>query len=403
MGLYRTAEISVIPLLVAASILLQQELNGVGFLFEIGHIVSVLAALSAIVFVFRYGNQKPGFVIILCLLMLRVGKQALPDIELMASLYEIVLFVFMSFAGHILWKRDPLRIQRQLSMVCLVGLPLMLLQVLGAGEWTQLLRTDFHDVYGDVTQYPTFLITVDELLTGNTLQPRPAGLFASNNGLSLVLAIAVGLTIWQPSRCASPFRDFMLAMVCVLAMSKTVYAVVAGVAFFAIIVGDVSQRRSALHFILSMLCGLFIYFLIFPGLWAVNVDYDSWRLNYAIRLSSLAQGFDIPVVDSPLHEWVTSMRPLLFDASGDLIQQEGGIATLASKMRWVLPVACLGALLVVLARYRKIGLCTIGRTFPGHVVIVGVSMVGLNFLTSSIFALYIGAVMAAIDKCLVGD
>jgi hypothetical protein len=309
----------------------------------------------------------------------------------------------MAITGHAIWKRDPSRIQRQLLFVCLAGMPLMVLQVLGAGEWSQVLRTDHHgDSYVDgLTQYPTLFVEEADLNTGNVLQPRPAGLFASNNALSLVLAIAVGLTMWQEGlrRTILP-RDFLLAMVCVLAMSKTVYAIIAGIAFFAVIVGDASRRRSALRFVLFIVLCLLGYFLLFPGLWSVNMNFDHWNLNFALRLISFEQSLGIEFVPTDLVQTAKSLRPLLFDEYGDLDHLLGGLPVFLSGRLWVVALIAVPLIFVLASTlFRNTDRSCLVRNLSVHLVIVGITLVGINFLTSLVFALYIGSAAASICAC----
>lgn len=398
-GLYRVAELSLIPLVIAASVLLQQQGMDRVYLLGIGYFFSLLAVLAAIAFVFCHQNTVLGLAIILGTIALRIGRQVLPDVEMIAGLYEGALFALMCLAGHAIWQRDPLRIQRQLSLICVLGLPMMLLQVLGAGEWTQFLRTDSHSGDYDPTQYSTFLVQADKLSSLDSLQSRPAGLFSSNNALSLALSIAVGLTMWLDSRRATPLRDLLLAMTSVLAMSKTVYAVIVGVAFLVIVAGHVSQKKRVWRFLLFVSCFLFIYALLFPGLWSLNINYDLWTLNYALRAISIEQSLGIQFVDDELHEWARSARPLLFDGSGSLVNPEGGLATLLSERSWVLAIAGLVALAVVKALFRSSSFYFIVRNISVHVVIVTVCLIGLSFATSSLFALYVGSVLAVMNAC----
>lgn len=402
LGLFRAAELSLVPLLVAASILLQQEGRGLDYLVWTGYLVSILAALTAMAVVFRRTIPRLGFLIILCVISLRVGKQLLPDVVLMANLYEVALLALMATAGFAVHRRDPSCLERQLSVICVIGLPLMLLQVLGVAEWTQVLRTDFHDDVHDLTQYPTLFAPASDLESlDGTLQFRPAGLFSSNNALSLIAAIAAGLAIWQIPRRVNLARDFMLAMVCVLSMSKTVFAVVAGVALASLIVGDVPQRRRSLRFILSVSACLLIYALFLPGLWARNVDLDLWKLNYALRSISIQQtlGVGFGLVDGDLREWAISLRPLLFDASGDLGSPEGGLATLFREKSWLVAIAGFAALAVAPVLFQHTDIRCLGKVLIGHAIIGAVCVVGLSFATSPVFALYVGSVVAAMHKC----
>jgi hypothetical protein len=397
------AEIVLIPLLLTSSIFLQQVDKNLELIYAIGQLLSIVSLFAAILIILG-ANKSPIFTISLIafIFLLRLGKGISPLDVIISDLYEALLLVLMYYTGKALWVRNPFLIGRQFSLFCILGLLLMVVQMLGVGEWTQVLRTDVHGglISNELTQSPTLLVDERDLDIGATLQSRPAGVFASNNALSLVLSFAVALMLWQNTKRTRLFRSVLLALVCVLAMSKTVFAVIVCSVSFAVGFGDFSQRCRALSFLLFTSCWLFLYALLFPGLWFVNVSWDSWYLNFALRVISIEQSIGVKFVPSDMADIAQSLRPLLFNDFGDLNHAIGGFTDILSSKLLIISLGIFTLFWIGMFFLRNnIDRFCFLKNSSFHLIIVCILGVGLNAFRSPIFWIYLGFVLASLSSC----
>lgn len=402
--LARLASVTLVPLLVGASVLLQQDTDSA--LFLAGQILSIAATFSAIILVVLLSEQDVvALAVVGCLIFLRLVKLVSSDLSTIPTLYEITLFALMVMAGYEMTQREGELVRKQLVAICLVGLPVMIVQVLGLADWSHLLRTDFHGVEaGDISQYPTFLVSLEDLEPYAMLQFRPAGLFASNNALSLLLALAVGLSLPRVAKRGVSAHDAWLALACVLSMSKTVFATVAAVALWYLIFNGRDARAFMARYVCIFLAWLFGYFLIFPGLWATNVDTASWRLNAALRVVSLEQSLGLDLVGEELRTWTRAERPALFDDAGMLLNPEGALASILQIIPWYLSGTILVVAIILAGAFlKKFGATPQLKSLFPNVVVIFVCLIGLDFAGSNVFAVYIGAVASSLLKNVQGS
>ena len=111
----------------------------------------------------------------------------------MVLAYEVSSGLVFGAAGAYLFARQPRLLHRQLMWFMLLSVPLMALQLLGVGSWTQVLRNDFH-LAGEssLQQYPTLFVPLAQIVP-TTLQMRPAGFMHANNYMSLFIAFALAV------------------------------------------------------------------------------------------------------------------------------------------------------------------------------------------------------------------
>ena len=329
-----------VPLLVTSAICNQETWSSA--LGAIGQVASTAAVVLAIYVVLVSFNRSAwaSFVIAMTI-VLKVMRFIFPASESLVLVYELTSGLLFCAAGAIAAIRCPRTISRQVTIICILGVPLMVLQLMGVGVWTQFMRMDWHDGgMGDTTQYPTLLKAAGEVML-NTVQSRPAGFFSSNNLLSMVLMCGIGLHYSLDERRRLGWRDVGLGLAIVLTMSKSVFMALAVVSLWLFVSGDRWKRRYVLK--MAVLVGVLVatYARLFPGVFAHVASSDAALLNFQLRWYDLMFSTSIPSL-------VDYARVGMFDLSkqidlDDPSQRQSGYAALAATAGYVLVAAALVA------------------------------------------------------------
>lgn len=352
----------VLPLLVTSAILNQQ--TGAGMLL-VGQVVSTVGAILTIVIAFlTFPRQNVVFLLVGSMIALRVARVFFPSIDLLTTFYTFASCGVAFAAGLVISVRAPERTARQLWWVSAICLPLMILQVLGVGEWTQVLRTDLHDAgYAIRTQYPTLFKQTGEVVL-NVIQSRPAGIFPSNNLLSMVLLFVAAWHFALSKGRGSWWRDLVLLAAAVLSMAKIVFLALAVLLLWLVLTGGRARRWRAIRAAVMMAALLAVYIELFPGLFEYNLDWDRTVLNFQLRLNDLlyASG-NRTLQDYAMSNLVDVKAQEAIFIEG---QRESGYATIVR----VLPLLALGGLLLLIP---YIGGLRGLRRFAGHLVLLSTS------------------------------
>jgi hypothetical protein len=220
------------------------------------------------------------------------------------ALYRVALVGSSGVVGAILILEYRPMLRRQAAVMMIAAMPLMLLQVVGAGAWTQVLTT--HGIMEDGESVskegmPTLFVPQHELRTTN-VQMRPAGFFHASEYASLIIIFCFVLIITSPAP-RTGLAGLAVCVAAVVSMAKIVLGVTALVAVFLMITGTAELKRRAALFAAGLVALVFAYWILFPGLFESNLGME------AIALSLLSRAYDVAgalgygaVIDRQLYE-----------------------------------------------------------------------------------------------------
>ena len=281
------------PILIIAPTLLNQHSSELRFLGQIMMMGGTLAVI-AILF-FTMGRQKWLVLCVAGFLFSKAGRIAFGENSLFYPLYIIFMAFLFSRAGSVILLQEPKLIYRQVMMFCKLSVPLMVLQVLGVGKWTQVLRTDS---IAKIQFATLFVSSEDVIVTG--LQFRPAGFCYANNVLTPWVILALGLHYGLTKTSKLTFNDVVLCTIAILTMSKLAFLSFGVIMLWLLIAGD-GRRRKRIIKVVFLFCGLLVaYSFFFPGLYSYNLDPDYIRKNFMGRAAALARSME----DNTVKEYI---------------------------------------------------------------------------------------------------
>jgi hypothetical protein len=379
----------ILPLLFASAIL-NQQIDSRGLL-AMGQLVSTLGTIAAIVIVWAaFGGRWWVVLVVGAVVMLRVARIFVSDEGMVGLLYVAMSGVLYTAAGVIAAILKPNFVARHLWLGCVIGLPLMILQVLGVGEWTQMLRTDLHDEgLGVRLQFPTLFREPGEVVL-NVIQSRPAGLFPSNNLLSMIVVFTVAWVFSRPERPRQYRRDLLLLAVAVLTMAKIVMLGIAVVFMWLFVMGKRSKRKRVVAALAMVAMLIGSYAALFPGLFAYNTDWEKIALNMAVRWNDFLYA-------TGRHEWMVAAQANMRDlpttvALYDESQRQSGYAVMARYLPY-LAVAAVTLLPIYLVAVRRLRLQSRPAALTATTVLIAAGLLPLisSFLGAVLFWYLAGA------------
>ncbi len=332
------------------------------------------------------------------------------------QLYIHLLCILFLFAGALTSKFYRKSLTTTFQALTLISGVVMLLQVLGVGEWVQYLNTAGGSEI-PLTPFPTFLVSAQDLLAQH-VQGRPVGLFHSNPFACLIVLVTMALTLANDDQ--RPFwLDAALGAVAVITLAKAVYLGTVLIALLTIGKGDWRQRSGALRFSFMFTGLLIAYVALFPGLTSIFMFNPQ-----TFVVSVMTRVIDIGVTVAPQHEaqlmaflvWIESIvgsRQLTNHLIPQLIdvysQDRLSIFTLIYQVRTGFLV-CLAVLFLVACTSRptRRGLTWLGRSFGLQELALLVALFSIslaaNFAGAQLFWLFVGmAIPSCVTDAVVDD
>jgi hypothetical protein len=242
-----------------------------------------------------------------------VGARALEAVTGLSAPYFVAVNAAFLCAGIIAALEAPGLVFRQVRFFLLLCLPLMFLQVVGAGEWTQALNTEYwvnEQDFGNRKVIHPMLFQPLEFVQYNygVGQGRPAGLLHANNVLSLIIIFGFVLQFGRVQRPRVTWTDAVLVGVTVLAMAKIVLLTVLLLMLWMWLLRDSVCRARATGVAFLFVIGYGIYALLFPGLFEMQLS------GYKIMYSISVRVFDVLESFTGLSD---SQRSTLLDMMGE--------------------------------------------------------------------------------------
>jgi len=162
-------------------------------------------------------------------------------------------------------------------------LVVMILQVAGAGAWTQLLTTHGE---GNLTPPARTLFVGEDAIDYLLVQGRPAGILYSNIILALLILYAIVLH-FSRRRATFGWWTVVLCAAIVLCMSKAVFIGVGIAVMWLMLVGGLRQKVHAFKAAILIAVFLKAYGFFFPGLLAVNLSSETITTSLYLRANDI--------------------------------------------------------------------------------------------------------------------
>lgn len=222
------------------------------------------------------------------------------------SLHEVsfaALAVVFAVAGAMIYGRNPLLLHKQLVIYLALCIPIMLLQILGFSSllmgWNigylhdpSVMNIDDVGSFKDIPVYPTLFVGIDDL-EFSTGQGRPVGLMYAANPLAVFISIAVAINLAITRTSRIRFSDIVVTIAIVLAMSKLSFGVTILLYAGFLVFGGRERRLLALKLIIVLSIVMFLYYLLFPGLFNTNISEGMVMSAIMLRLVDLLKALGI--------------------------------------------------------------------------------------------------------------
>ena len=251
----------------------------------VGQLASIAAvALAAVVALSALaGRVWPGILVLVVVILRAIRLVPAGDMSVINQLYALATTVLFAAAGADLLLTRRKLVARQMATFVAISCPMMALQLLGVGEWTQSFRTQFAGDSG-LAQHPTLLIGRDDMILSG-IQARPGGFLYANNYLSVFIVFALALYLGDTHAPKRAVRNGLLATASVLSMAKVVFFAFVVMGLVAVVLRQKAllRRWGAMALMLLVLLGG--YRLLFPGMFEVNMSLELWRTNFQMRLA----------------------------------------------------------------------------------------------------------------------
>jgi hypothetical protein len=330
----------IFPGIIIGSLFIQQ-LDSPVFLF-LGQIAFWLNITAAFIISLFYLKKKAGVLILIILLFFfKVGRIFAGESSTFLLLYTLSLCCLFGVAGGLVLFHHSKIIYKQVTIFCWISIPLMLLQLIGAGEWTQFFRTDLPQTIGKI-QCSTLFVDKDNIQI-LALQARPAGFCFANNFLSLIIMFALALHYGLRTSSKISLNDIGLCLIMVLAMAKICFLTFFIFVLWFLLFGSWKKKMRMVKVSVLFFFVIFLYAFMFPGVFEYNTSFSNIRLNFILRALDLNKSIGGNVF----------LRSVLdqINVSGDDInrieqehqrgEHESGYATIGKALKLLAVIICI--------------------------------------------------------------
>lgn len=237
-------------------------------------------------------------------------------------LYAVPLHGLFLLAGSIVALKRRELLFRQLRFYLALSVPLMFLQVAGAGDWTLALNTETTAVEeGEIAQarvtHPTLFVPASESQRFAIGQSRPSGLMHANNVLSFVIMLALAVQLGRVRTPRLTWADALFCAAMVLAMAKIVVLSFLLMVLWQWLTGSRALRRRVRRLLAVTVLLYATYAVLFPGLFFHHFDLFHISYSVYVRVNDFLGTLD---PESPI---VQFLKPKLEGTSEFLPDEEG--------------------------------------------------------------------------------
>lgn len=292
--------------------------------------------------------------------------------------YVTLLNVLFCISGAIVAFQRPTLVYRQVMVICLLNFVAMVLQVTGAGAWTQLLTTHGE---GNLAEPVSTLFVRADQVDYRLVQGRPAGISYSNVILSLIILFAYALH-FSRSRGTVRGGTTLICAVAVLSMAKIALVGFFITAALVLLVGDRRLRLRMAGATVLFMAFLGLYAVLFPGLIATNLSSSTVGASFFYRANDIMAAINPSLRDLrvPFFEGTSVFTEL---EEGEFVS--GYASLIARVISNLVPIA---AVLAVSIGIFVLGFRRLRTGFPELTlkVILTIAMIGLFPATHPIWA-----------------
>jgi hypothetical protein len=268
------------PGLFASTVLVNQPSN---LVVMFGQVIGWFNLLAAILVLVRLNWSKLWiFLLIIGIVVSRILR-LMSDSTSSEIFYLSALNMLFCTAGVAIILNHRNMLYKQVMVLCYLNLIVMVLQVLGVGAWTQAFTT--HGAGNFAEPMKTLFVSADDLQVA-LVQLRPAGISYSTvivTLLTLFGQILHYLYADKRLRWGTPVLSALL----VISMGKMIF-----VGFIILLVGihflgDATRRREVRRGIIYSSIFAVLYFVLFPGQWALNTSMSTFTTSVYLRLNDI--------------------------------------------------------------------------------------------------------------------
>ena len=283
------------------------------FGIDISQIINWIVILSFVI-VCRNTFKQSYLFLFFCigLVFSKILNVFLPENIIFYGSYKFFL-LSITFIGGIIYLNNHYKlVHKQLIFICFINAIMMFLQLSNAGEWTQFLSTESTEAFGQKIMYDTLFVPIEQL-DYNVIQGRPSGLLRSNNILSgvTIFALAIHLTRLKKNNL---FGIIVLTLMMVLASARLIYISYFFMFLFLFFSSNKQLRSNAIKSLISTLFFIFMYSILFPGLFDNFWNFYSLTYNLLIRINDIVANIQI----SFINDFLSSILYLTPKADWDL-------------------------------------------------------------------------------------
>lgn len=140
--------------------------------------------------------------------------------------------------------------------------------------------------------HKTFLVQLKDLYV-SVGQMRPSGLFHSNNVMSVFISFSLVINQVLKKEKRIQLTDFILIAVAVLSMSKLAVVVLLFISFSSLIFSYPLQRAYFIQSLSIVAVIMFVYYLMYPGLFLLNVSPEIMWSSFLLRFVDLGNSLGL--------------------------------------------------------------------------------------------------------------
>lgn len=277
----KLAEWGLIPSILLTTVISNQLTWSVGHV--IARLIGWLTILGASIIVTSHFRRKVWpFILVLLVPISKVFQGFSGGSEgVQLGPYIILYGLLLGLAGSILVATRLEIVRKQFYYICLLNIVFMFLQVAGIADWSQFATTH---AASKISHYPIAFFNVTDDF--DVSQLRPAGLLYGNQYLSVITLFGLALHFSREKR---GFKTGTLVMctMAVLSMAKLVFAGFILISLCVIIMGTKYQRKAILKGLALTVLLMYLYKLLFPGLFEFNLRFEQIIFSASTRISSI--------------------------------------------------------------------------------------------------------------------
>ena len=269
--------------------------------------------------------------------------------------YFLGSFIVTIFAGLSVFLKIPRLLLKQSYWLAAISVIISLLQMNGV-IWAQKRGSAIDDK--GLSSVKAIFQDVDETDSPGLLQTRPDGFAHANNLTSQILMYVYALwffyyTVETGLPRASAFGLFVISLSCAVTGGKVIVFGITMVTIVSYLFVKQVEKKSVIKALQITAGAYLLYFLVFPGFFILNFNWDMFIFNISGRIVNYGVNAEVEDVVTPLADLLISLGSDKYISTAYMISESekqllgtdasSGISALGK----ILPVVSLGLLLAI--------------------------------------------------------